>query len=220
MAPAFVRRGRFSFRARYNETMALATPLALSTIQEYLDFEETTPDKHELFRGRIYAMAGGSSNHGNVIDSLTQVCIEALRGRKPCRFVGSSRKLVIEATGSGYYPDAVIASPLNDLNPRQGSYDNPTVVFEVLSPGTGRFDRTDKYDDYRSLPSLRDYVLVESEVARVEVFSRSDDGGWLHRVYLPGTIAHLPSVGIDLPLDELYENAVFDDRPRSPLEES
>lgn len=199
--------------------MAQAVPLALTTIQEYLDFEETSPDRHELFRGRVYAMAGGSTNHGNVIDSLADVCNDALRGRRPCRFVGQSRKLVVKASGSGYYPDGTIACPPNDPSPSQGVYDNPTVVFEVLSPSTERFDRTDKADDYKTLPSLRDYVLIESEKVRIEVFSRLDDGGWVQRVYLPGTVAHLPSVGIDLPLDELYENAVFEAAPLDPVEE-
>lgn len=196
--------------------MAQAAPLALASFQEYLDFEETTPEKHELFRGRIYAMAGGSSNHDAVIVSLSGMCREALRGRKPCRFVGENRKLQIRENGSGYRPDGAIACPPNEPNPRQGVYDNPTVVFEVLSPSTGDFDRTDKYDDYKTLPSLKDYVLIDSEKVRVEVFSRLDEGGWLHRVYLPGTVAHVPSVGFELSLDELYENAVFGTEPEPP----
>ena len=205
--------------------MAQATPLALVSFEEYLDFEETTSDKHELFRGRIiprggvaYAMAGGSSNHGNIIDSLAGACRDALRDRKPCRFVGESRKIAVQAQGSGYYPDGAIACPPNDPHPRQGTYDNPIVVFEVLSPSTTSFDRRDKADDYKTLPSLRDYVLIESEMQRVEVFSRIEDGGWVQRVYLPGTVAHLPSVGIDLALNELYENAAFDAEPPPPSE--
>ncbi len=67
------------------------------------------------------------------------------------------------------------------------------------------------------MPSLQDYVLIESETARVEVYSRLDDGGWVQRVYLPGTIAHIPSMGIDLSLDELYESAQFDHGVDSPL---
>lgn len=198
--------------------MAQATPLALVTIREYLDFEETTPDKHELFRGRIFAMAGGSSNHDAIVVSLTQFFGPALRGKKPCRFLGENRKVVVDEHGSGYRPDGAIACPPSEPNPRQGTYDNPTVIFEVLSPSTERFDRTDKADDYKTLPSLRDYVLIESEKIRVEVFSRMGDGSWAQRVYLPGTVAHLPSLGIDLPLEELYENAVFDEEPTSPIE--
>ena len=190
--------------------MAKSPVLDDASLAAYLAFEETARDKHELFRGRVYGMAGGSANHGEVIDSLAGICRDALR-KKVCRFLSDNRKVVVEGKGSGYLPDGAIACPPRYLDRRHGTYDNPTVVFEVLSPGTERFDRADKFDDYKSLPSLQDYVLIESEKVRVEVFSRLEDGGWVQRVYLPGTAAHLPSVGIDLPLEELYENAVFDE---------
>ena len=196
--------------------MAKSPLFDLVSIDEYLAFEEVQPEKHELFRGRVYAMAGGSANHGEVIDSLTQACGRALKG-KPCRFVGESRKVVVHEEGSGYYPDGAIACPPRYVDRNLGAYDNPTVVIEVLSPGTERFDRRDKADGYKALPSLRDYVLIESEIRRVEVFSRQADGSWGQRVYLAGTAAHLPSVGIDLSMDELYENCVFDDGPDAPL---
>ena len=199
--------------------MAQAAPLTLVSLEEYLDLEETAVDKHELFRGQIYAMVGGSSNHGEIIDSLAQVCGRALRGKKPCRFISDNRKVVVKEEGSGYYPDGAVAYPPSYVSPSRGTYDNPTIVFEVLSPSTERFDRTDKADDYKSLSSLRDYVLIESEKVRVEVFSRLDEGGWVQRVYLPGTVAHVPSVGIDLPLSELYENAIFEEVLASPIEE-
>src|SRR4051812_6331859 len=71
--------------------MAQAVPVAVVSFQEFLDFEETTPDKHELFRGRIYAMAGGTANHDDIQLSLPQPCGRALQGRQPCRFVGENR---------------------------------------------------------------------------------------------------------------------------------
>ena len=83
--------------------------------------------------------------------------------------------------------------------------DNPTVIVEVLSPSSEKDDRGDKFRDYRLLSSLRDYVLVSTKRPAVEVFSRQDDGSWNLRVYVHGSTAHLPSVGVDLPLDELYE---------------
>ena len=86
--------------------------------------------------------------------------------------------------------------------------ENPQVVFEILSPGTERFDRTDKSDDYASVESIREIVLIETQAARVEVYERRDDG-WLRRVYLVGTTALVPSVGLELPLDALYEDVAF-----------
>ncbi|RYG25326.1 Uma2 family endonuclease [bacterium] len=194
--------------------------LSLVTIAEYLELEEASTEKHELFRGRVYAMAGGSSNHGNIIDSLAGACRDALREQKPCRFVGESRKVLVQSSSSGYYPDGTIACPPNDLNPRHGTYDNPTVVFEVLSSSTASFDRGEKFDDYKMLDSLQDYVLIESEKPRVEVFSRLPDGRWAQSVYVKGSSISIPSVGIELSLDELYENAVFESAPSPPVTES
>ena len=88
----------------------------LATIEDYLAFEENIPEKHELFRGRVVAMAGGSSNHSSIIVSLTQVCGNSLRDKKPCRFVGENQKLLVGSRGSGYRPDGAIACPPNDLN--------------------------------------------------------------------------------------------------------
>ena len=136
--------------------MAKPATLDLVSIADYLDLEEPAGEKHELFRGWVYAMAGGSSNHSALIVSLTQTCGLALRGKKPCRFVGEKPEGVDREQRSGYYPDGAVACPPNDLDRRRGTYDNPTVVFEVLSPSTAEFDRTDKFDDYRTLPSLQD----------------------------------------------------------------
>ena len=147
------------------------------TLEEYFVLEEKALEKHELWRGQVYAMADGSGNHGDIINSLALVCGVALRG-KPCRFLNDSRKVVVKEAGSGYYPDGAIACPPNDVDRRYGAYDNPTVLFEVLSPSTERRDRKRKFDDYRLLPSLQDYVLIDSQAARVEVFSRlPDDAG-------------------------------------------
>lgn len=197
-----------------------------ATIEEYLEFEETVPEKYELYRGQIYpkggyayAMVGGSTNHDDLIVTLTALCVNALRGKKPWRFVGENRRLLMRSKGTSYRPDGAIACPPNDLDRRKGTYDNPTVIFEVLSPATERFDRRGKADDYKTLASLQDYVLIESETVRVEVFSRQADGSWAQRVYLPGTVAHLPSVDVELPLDVLYENAVFSSSDEAPVEE-
>ena len=99
--------------------------------------------------------------------------------------------------GSGYYPDGANTCPPNYLDRRYGTDDNPTVVFEVLSPSTVSFDRRGKADDYKTLSSLQNHVLIETETIRVEVFSRLNDGGWVQRVYLPGTSARFPSVDIE-----------------------
>ena len=92
------------------------------------------------------------------------------------------------------------------------------MIFEVLSPGTERFDRTEKFDDYKTLASLQGYVLSEWE--RVEVSSRLEDGRWAQSVFLTGSVLSLASVGIEIALDELYENAIFAEAPARPVEDA
>lgn len=184
------------------------------THEEFLRREAASPVKHHFIGGRmvereVVAMAGGSPNHVRITPVLSRMLGVALRG-KPCRPFDSDTLVRIEEVDQDYYPDAGVACPPNFLSDTVGVIDNPTVIVEVLSPSSEKDDRGDKFENYRLLPSLRDYVLVATKRPSVEVFSRQDDGSWNLRVYVHGATAHLPSVGVDLPLDELYENAVFD----------
>lgn len=188
--------------------MAANRILEETSFEAYLAMDEVaTEERLELFRGRVYTMMAVSGTHAVVQANLAGMCGTAMRG-KGCRFVGENAKVHVPRKNSGYHPDGTIACPMRFSNEAQGVVENPQVVFEVLSPGTERFDRTDKSDDYATLPSVREIVLIETQAARVEVYERREDG-WLRRVYLVGTAALIPSVGIELPLDELYEDVTF-----------
>lgn len=182
---------------------------------EYLRREAASSVKHHFIDGQmvereVVAMAGGSPNHVRITPVITGMLRAALHGRT-CKPFDSDTLVHIDEIDRDYYPDAGIACPPNYLSETVGVIDNPTVIFEVLSPSSEKDDRGDKFRDYRLLSSLRDYVLVSTKRPSVEVFSLQDDGSWNLRVYVHGATAHLPSVGLDLPLDELYENAVFDE---------
>lgn len=182
----------------------------------YLDLDEASSERLELFRGRVYTMMSASGSHVVVQANLAGMCRESLRGRD-CRFLGENAKVVVEKSGSGYHPDGTIACPLRFSNEKAGVVESPQVVFEILSPGTERFDRREKFDDYTLVPSIREIVFIETDLARVEVYERQEDG-WLRRVYLAGTAALIPSVGVELPLGELYEDVDFPPRIPPPAE--
>jgi Uma2 family endonuclease len=182
------------------------------TVDQFLAWSGTVEERVELHRGRVawpVAMAGASANHQAICASLGRLCGNAVGGT-PCKFLGQDARIVVQDTQSTFHPDGLIACPPRYLDRAAGTLDNPTVVFEVLSPSTESRDRTEKFDEYARLPSLRDYVLVSSQRPRVEVYSRLDDGSWALRVYLADTAAHVPSVDLLLPLSELFVNAVFD----------
>lgn len=179
------------------------------TVDEFFRIAQATQGRIELWEGRIVAMANASANHILVQGRLSDLCNAGLRGRK-CRFLGESSAIVIDEEGTYYNPDGTISCPPIFSSESRGTLSNPTVVFEILSPSTADKDRTTKFDGYATLPSIKEIVLIESERVRVEVYERREDG-WLRKVYLPGAVVRLASVEVDLPLDELYEDTVFED---------
>ena len=181
------------------------------SFESYLEQDEASPDRLESFRGLVFTMMAASGNHVAIQANLARRCGNALAG-KGCRFYGENAKVRVERSGSGYHPDGTIACPPGFSNERGGVVKSPQVVFEILSPSTERFDRRDKLDDYALVPTIQEIVLIETEAARIEVYERREEG-WLRRVYLAGTAALIPSVGIELPLDELYEDVAFEEAP-------
>ena len=174
-----------------------------ASFEAYLDADENSAERLEMFRGRVFTTMAAAGGHVAVQANLARRCGNALEG-KGCRFYGENAKVRVETSDSGYHPDGTIACPPGFSNERAGVVANPQVVFEILSPSTERFDRREKFDDYALVATIREIVLVETELARVEMFERREDG-WLRRVCLAGTVALIPSVGIELRLDELYE---------------
>jgi len=179
------------------------------TIEIFLAWEAQVEERHELLDGRIVAMAGAGGNHIAISAMLAGICVTSLEG-KACGFFGESGKVVVPAKNSAFYPDGGIACPFTFSNQSAGVIADPVVIFEILSPSTANYDRTGKFDAYKTLPSLQDYVLITADELRVEVYSRHINERWLHSVFLPGTVAHIPSVALDLPLDRLYSRAIFE----------
>ena len=174
---------------------ALVSPL------EYLRREREAKTRHEYIDGVVCEMSGAARPHTRLTKNLHGMLYRLL-GDGPCENSDQDVKVWIESSRRYYYPDATIACPPNFIDDDNGVIDNPTVVIEVLSPGTRNMDRGAKFADYRTLPTLRDYVLVDSESKRVEVFSL-EEGEWKGRIYAEGA-AHLPSLRFELSLNELY----------------
>lgn len=182
------------------------------TDEEYFDLEEGSPTKLELVRGVIQAMAGGSGRHHAIMSNIAGVLYGLFRGRT-CRVLNSEVKLRIPTTGTFLHPDAMIACPPNYTNERNGVIDNPVIIFEVLSPSTERFDLGRKLEFYEEVPSVREVVYLASDRVEGRVLARSGPGeGWTERRSgrRSGRL-HLPSLELDLPLAELYEDVALPD---------
>jgi Uma2 family endonuclease len=139
------------------------------TYEEYLRREASSPVKHEFRRGELFAMAGGTYEHGMIISNLVREVGNALKG-KPCRVLESNMKVYIQARDESTYPDAMIVCG----DPEFGSKGkdrttilNPRVLIEVLSPSTQDYDKEGKFELYAELKSFEEYVVVSSDHARV-----------------------------------------------------
>lgn len=187
--------------------MVVGAPRHHYSFRDYLDVEEISPVKHEYLAGEIFAMAGGTPEHAALSASVLLLLGEQLRGG-PCRPYSSDLRVRIRATGLATYPDAAVICGEVQKDPDSPTHVvNPTVIVEVLSPGTEEYDRGEKREHYQQLESLRDYVLVAADRPRIEVFSRSESGVWTHRVNGSGSNAEIPSVSCRIAVDELYAAA-------------
>mgnify|MGYP002787597419 FL=1 len=174
------------------------------SLDDYFAVEESSPLKHEFLRGEIFAMAGASIEHLHITGNILRLLRSGLRG-SGCNAFGTDLRVATPA-GLYTYPDiAVICGPVALQPGRPATAINPVVLIEVLSEATRDYDRGEKFDLYKSIPTLGEYVLIEQREVRVERFFLND-GVWSHA---PLTDLHdeleLTAASLVLPLAEIYE---------------
>jgi len=177
----------------------------LMSVEEYLEFEESTPIRHEYVAGEIFAMSGASLEHELIAGNIFAAFHAHLRGG-PCKSFISNFKLHLELNESKffYYPDVMVAcGPNTDIR----FCTNPRLVVEVLSPSTERTDRREKASNYRQIPALEEYVLIAQRKAEVTTYRRSERWAPLILSSLEET-AEFRSIGLSLPLADIYEGAL------------
>jgi Uma2 family endonuclease len=188
-----------------------APPNVRMTEAEYLAFDRASDVKHEYYRGEIFAMSGASRKH-NVISGNTYASLHAqLRGR-PCEKYQAEMRVRVARTRLYTYPDiTVVCGEPHFADNEFDTLLNPTLLVEVLSPSTERYDRGRKFQHYREIDSLREYVLIAQDQPRIERFLRQDDGTWLlsDASGLEGRI-ELASIGCTLALADVYEQVTFE----------
>jgi Uma2 family endonuclease len=177
------------------------------TYAEYLALEGKSLDvKHEFVDGEVYAMAGGTPDHGALAVAFASE-VRAAIGARPCRVFSSDVRVRVVATGMAAYPDVSVVCGKLETDPEDASaITNPVLVVEVLSDSTEARDRGVKAAHYRHVPSLREYVLVSQRERRVEVHRRNEAGRWELFEYEGHATAELASVGCRVALDDLYRD--------------
>lgn len=185
--------------------MLSAKRLHRYTYADYVALELQSSTKHEFLDGEIYAMAGGSEEHSALAAQVLRLLGNAVVER-PCRVHTSDLRIYVEAVGLATFPDgSVIGGPLDQhgVSPAATAL-NPLILLEVTSPSSEEYDNGEKLELYRTIPSLRGYVIVSHRERRISVHSRIHEGEWTTRVAISGGRVTVGSLGADLLVDEVY----------------
>jgi len=180
------------------------------THEEYLAKERDADTKSEYYAGQIFSMVGGTPTHNTIAGNTLANIHSRLQGTS-CRPFNSDQRIRIQANGLATYPDVSVVCGGLQLDPRDSdAINNPKVIVEVLSKTTESYDRGKKFNFYRLIDSLQEYLLISQDEAHVECFRRQDNGDWILSIYkgLENKLK-LFSIEAELLLAEVYEYVVF-----------
>jgi len=180
------------------------------TYAQYVAVELDSQTKHEFLDGEIYAMAGGSEEHSALGAEVVAILIAATRDGA-CRVHTSDLRIYVESVGLATFPDgSVICGPLEQHGPSPKSTAlNPTVLVEVTSDSSEEYDTHEKVAYYRTIPSLRDYVVISHRERRITVHSRADDSTWTTRVAIASGRVTIASLRVELAADDVYRKSAI-----------
>jgi Uma2 family endonuclease len=192
--------------ARHTGVVVTTATRPRSTLEEYVRLEAHANTKHEFVDGWIFAMAGGTPGHAALAASVIGALSPQLASRR-CRVFTSDARVFVGAANVVTYPDVTVVCDRLEMHEVDAmAIVNPTVIVEVLSAGTEEYDRGDKLAYYRSIPSVREVVLVGHGRARIEIVRRLEDGSWTTASFDAGQVARLESIDCDLVVDEVFRD--------------
>jgi Uma2 family endonuclease len=174
------------------------------TVEEYLEWESLQEIRHEYVDGEVFGMTGGTIPHNLIALNLYTLLRPHLH-QKGCRAFVADVKVPISNQGPYYYPDLLVSCDERDRTAIK-LIQYPTLIVEVLSPGTENYDRGGKFAQYRKLSTLQEYVLIESERVSVECYRRSENQRWIYEPFTTGDTIILESIGFSYAIELLYED--------------
>jgi len=175
---------------------------------DYVGLELYSSTKHEFLDGEIYARAGGSEEHSALAAEVLRV-LGGAGGDGPCRVHTSDLRIYVESSGLATFPDgSVVCGALEQHPPSpEATALNPILLLEVTSDSSEEYDTQEKLEHYRTIPSLRDYVIVSHRERRITVHSRSARGEWVTRVAIAGGQVAIEGLSAELSVDEIYRKS-------------
>ena len=179
-------------------------------IDQYLDYERQGEVRYEFHLGEVFAMAGGTLAHTILSSNALRLLGNALQqAGKNCLAVNSDIKIEIESSKRYVYPDAaVICGKINESDVITGAIRNPRIVVEVVSDTSGDYDRGAKMRYYLSLPTLKEYLIIEQDRVHATLYRKHEKGDLGSFHYSDGLDASidLNSIGVSIKMTDLYQN--------------
>lgn len=174
-------------------------------MEEYLAMENAAVEKHEYYKGEIFAMSGSKVPHNRIAGNVYAGLHQKLKGKK-CRPYNSDQRIHIKSNTLFTYPDiSVVCGEDVTLNNDNWNILNPAIIIEVLSPSTKNYDRGEKFMLYREIPTLQEYVLVDSESVHIELFRLNAIHRWELEEYKSiGDQLYIKAINEIIPLAEIY----------------
>jgi Uma2 family endonuclease len=177
------------------------------TPEEYFAWEEQQEFKHEYFDGEVFAMSGGTQNHGRIGIRVVSL-IDGHLGEGDCQTFNSDVRVKIQESEKYVYPDVSVTCDERDRETPQ-FITHPCLIVEVLSPSTEAYDRGDKFELYRRSSSLREYVLVSADKIAIDLHRKDDLNRWQSIYYRAGDTVELETIGLTFPIERVYRGIEF-----------
>jgi Uma2 family endonuclease len=180
------------------------------TVEEYLEMEKVSTEKHEYFQGEIFAMSGAGFNHNLIFSNVFGVLAHKLKGSN-CIPFGSDMRMNIPENTLFTYPDiSIYCNEIKYLNEDEDTILQPTVIIEILSPSTKNYDKGKKFNLYKDIPSLKEYIMIDSESISVQAFYIDDENNWkLNEHKEISDKLTLISMGFNVTLSDIYNHVRF-----------
>ena len=175
--------------------------------EEYLAIERLSEKKHEYYKGQIFAMSGASWTHNVIVKNINTLVLPFLKG-KPCDMFGSDLRIHIPENSLYTYPDfSIICGKPETTDEEDDTLIKPLAIIEVLSKSTRDYDRGTKFNMYRNIPTLNEYILVDSTTVCVEIYKKEGDNNWkLSEFKQLSDSVFISTIDLSLQLKEIYQD--------------
>jgi len=185
-------------------------PVPKLTLEEYFEFDKNAEGNFEYFDGELFEMSGVSRSHARIERNLT-VKLTPKAFERGCEVFTPNLRIKIPTMSLYRYPDLSVVCGRADFVQIAGvdCLSNPALIVEILSESTEKFDRGDKFREYKSIESFAEYLLISSMAVSVTLFQKHNDKFWMHSDYSAGESCHLNTLDLDLNVDDLYTAVDF-----------